>query len=237
MSAGRPASAAPAPQPVAAPVAAPPPGAQLVKLSVGGRRFVTTRSTIFAHGQNFLTLLVQNAESGKMSVARDEDGYLFIDRNGRVFEIILDYLRTGKLYRPKDIPPEQVVDEFDFYGVTTHEKAMSLCEVSHGVQPDQITQAIEKWRERARGWVDQNHVKLLAYNIEHVVQGSKSPALQFFWHQAQFVLREISFSYEWGLSALWRSHVAELLSERFNAIVTIEYSGSSSILTMIFQWA
>jgi len=33
--------------------------------------------------------------SGKFDVQSDEDGCIFIDRNGRIFAHVLDYLRTG----------------------------------------------------------------------------------------------------------------------------------------------
>lgn len=211
---------------------------ELLTFNVGGRRFATTRSTVFSHGPNFLAALVKNDDEKKIPCVRDEKGRIFIDRSPDGFAMVLDFLRSGQVYRPPGWSEEQIAAEFDFYQIgcagSSHLRAMLS---RRKPLPDAIGSAMEHWREMAKQWVEANHEKILAYNLEHVRQGSRGPALQFAWHDAQFVLRELSFSYEWGLSALWRSHVAELLSETLGASVTLEYSGSSSMLTMYFQWA
>lgn len=56
---------------------------------------------------------------------KDEMGFYFVDRNGRIFEIILDYLRAGRLIVPPGIPFAAVLQEMDFYGIR-HEDCVTL---------------------------------------------------------------------------------------------------------------
>lgn len=58
-----------------------------------------------------LTALV----SEKHPVLKDEDGFIFIDRNGSCFEPILDYLRTGIWSIPKHLSHRAVAAEADYY--------------------------------------------------------------------------------------------------------------------------
>jgi len=60
-----------------------------VKLNIGGARFETSADTL-RKSDWFAALL-----SGKFETQPDEDGYLFIDRDGAHFATILNYLRMG----------------------------------------------------------------------------------------------------------------------------------------------
>jgi hypothetical protein len=74
---------------------------RLVKLNVGGRIFDTTEATLLSRGQNnFLASLV----SSQLPSIRDDQGRFFIDRSGSIFEILLEFLRTGLLHVPEHIP-------------------------------------------------------------------------------------------------------------------------------------
>jgi hypothetical protein len=66
----------------------------LVKLNVGGVKYATTMATLRAQGDNHLTQLVNEPHP-----ATDSEGSIFIDRNGRIFEKVLDYLRTGRHFK------------------------------------------------------------------------------------------------------------------------------------------
>jgi len=92
-----------------------PPGSSIVKLNVGGRKFMTTLNTLSCNGtqENFLTALV----SGKWRADRDSKGYYFVDRNGKYFEPILDFLRTGEFHVPPSLPLELVLREAHFYSI------------------------------------------------------------------------------------------------------------------------
>ena len=70
----------------------------MVRLNVGGWRYDASRTTLeragfFRSSQNF-------------GVDYDEDGCLFLDRDGHLFKHLLAYMRTGKR------PPEAVIDKY-----------------------------------------------------------------------------------------------------------------------------
>jgi hypothetical protein len=66
---------------------------ELVKLSVGGVKFMTTVGTLTAQGRatNFFTGLL----SGRMGSTKDGDAY-FIDREGEHFGLLLRWMRCGR---------------------------------------------------------------------------------------------------------------------------------------------
>jgi hypothetical protein len=96
---------------------------QRVKLNVGGSRFETTLSTLTRHPESMLAAMF----SGRHEVPQDEDGYVFIDRDGTHFRAILNFLRTGIL----NVPPsrkaaEELKCELQYYqlpfdGCSNHE--------------------------------------------------------------------------------------------------------------------
>jgi hypothetical protein len=86
-----------------------------VTLNVGGKFYSTTLRTLCAHHGSVLAQMF----SAPMAVHRDmRDQTLFIDRNGDVFGLILDYLRSGVLVVPRD-PVEYAVlrREISYYGL------------------------------------------------------------------------------------------------------------------------
>lgn len=75
---------------------------KLVKLNVGGRKFDTTESTLLSRGTNFLSALV----TSHLPSLRDDEGRYFIDRSGAIFDILIEFLRTGILTIPPSLPRE-----------------------------------------------------------------------------------------------------------------------------------
>src|SRR4051794_6034173 len=59
---------------------------------------------------------------------KDEEGSIFIDRNGRYFEPILNYLRTGELFIPQSMPREAIMQEADFYCIVPLVQEIHLLE-------------------------------------------------------------------------------------------------------------
>ena len=66
-----------------------------VKLNVGGMQFRTTIDTLMK-GDTMLSAMF----SGRMPLKRDDDGSVFIDRDGRHFRAILNFLRDGHVLLP-----------------------------------------------------------------------------------------------------------------------------------------
>lgn len=77
---------------------------QRVKLNVGGSKFETTLSTLTRYPDSMLGAMF----SGRHEVPPDDEGYVFIDRDGTHFRAILNFLRTGFVDQPRS---EQAANE------------------------------------------------------------------------------------------------------------------------------
>ncbi|CAK1581800.1 unnamed protein product [Parnassius mnemosyne] len=69
-----------------------------VKLNVGGTLFYTTIGTLTKSDNMLRTMF-----SGRMEVLTDSDGWILIDRCGKHFGTILNYLRDGSVALPESI--------------------------------------------------------------------------------------------------------------------------------------
>ncbi|XP_069761316.1 BTB/POZ domain-containing protein KCTD5-like isoform X8 [Narcine bancroftii] len=111
--------------------------AKWVRLNVGGTRFLSTRQTLCRDPKSFLYRLCQadpDLDSDKvensrdtplfadiwmMVVFKDDTGAYLIDRDPTYFGPILNYLRHGKLVINKDLAEEGVLEEAEFYNITS----------------------------------------------------------------------------------------------------------------------
>lgn len=85
----------------------------IVKLNVGGKLFSTSYETLTKY-DGFLSILV----STQLGVKLDENGYIFIDRNGGVFKHILEFLRSGYIPDFDSLGYlKQLLVEVDFYQI------------------------------------------------------------------------------------------------------------------------
>ncbi|CAF1642654.1 unnamed protein product, partial [Didymodactylos carnosus] len=65
-----------------------------VTLNVGGDKFQTSVETLTKEKGTFFTALF----SKQWPLEKDDEGCVFIDRNGKLFTYILEYLRTGEVH-------------------------------------------------------------------------------------------------------------------------------------------
>eukprot|EP00929_Paragymnodinium_shiwhaense_P117165 TRINITY_DN8743_c0_g1_i1.p1 TRINITY_DN8743_c0_g1~~TRINITY_DN8743_c0_g1_i1.p1 ORF type:complete len:283 (+),score=13.27 TRINITY_DN8743_c0_g1_i1:132-980(+) len=88
----------------------------IIHLNVGGHRFTTTLGTLQADPQSMLGRMF----SGEHPVLQDEDGSFVIDRDGRHFHHLLNYLRDGSvpigLSRVERI---ELLREVDYFSLKT----------------------------------------------------------------------------------------------------------------------
>jgi uncharacterized protein YjbI with pentapeptide repeats len=84
-----------------------------VKLNVGGRVFVTTRSTLTHSGTNMLSFMFGN----DWHSSTDESGAYLIDRSPEYFAPLLNYLRCGKLHLDPGVSAVNVLEEARFFGL------------------------------------------------------------------------------------------------------------------------
>lgn len=67
-----------------------------VSLNVGGEIYITTLDTLTHYRDSMLGAMF----TGKIPVLRDNRGHVFIDRDGKMFRYILNYLRSNSLDLP-----------------------------------------------------------------------------------------------------------------------------------------
>mmetsp|Transcript_35527 Transcript_35527/g.82997 ORF Transcript_35527/g.82997 Transcript_35527/m.82997 type:complete len:136 (+) Transcript_35527:126-533(+) len=86
---------------------------QIVHLNVGGHRFMTTLATLRADPASMLGRMF----SGSHPVLRDKDGSFVLDRDGRHFHHILNFLRDGSVpIGLSRVDRLELLREVDFYG-------------------------------------------------------------------------------------------------------------------------
>jgi hypothetical protein len=100
-----------------------------ILLDVGGVHYSTTLATLTSQPFGYLASMF----SGEWSVEPDsESGRYFIDRNGRLFHYILDYLRNGTIVLPSDPnKKKQILIEADWFGLdllTQEEKLVATAQ-------------------------------------------------------------------------------------------------------------
>ena len=64
-----------------------------------------------------LQVMLKSIESGHLDSERDESGAIFVDRNGKLFEYILDYLRDPKSFTCPIELCERLIIEADFFRI------------------------------------------------------------------------------------------------------------------------
>jgi len=88
-----------------------------VRLNVGGKEFVSTKTTLCKNAQSFFYKLCQDDPSIGLTTDKDENGAFLIDRDPRYFAPILNYLRHGKLVIESNLQEEGVLEEAEFYNI------------------------------------------------------------------------------------------------------------------------
>jgi hypothetical protein len=89
----------------------------MIKLNVGGRLLTTTLATLTRFPDTMLGAMF----SGRHALIKDENGAYFIDRDGRHFESILNFLRAPSSYTravlQKRGDTSELEIEADYYGL------------------------------------------------------------------------------------------------------------------------
>ncbi|XP_029485267.2 BTB/POZ domain-containing protein KCTD5 isoform X4 [Oncorhynchus nerka] len=88
-----------------------------VRLNVGGTYFLTTRHTLCRDPKSFLYGLSQ--ADPDLDSDKDDTGAYLIDRDPTYFGPVLNYLRHGKLVLNRELAEEGVLEEAEFYNITS----------------------------------------------------------------------------------------------------------------------
>ena len=92
-----------------------------IDLNVGGTLSKTSLTTLLK-GETMLSAMF----SGRMSIQKDANGSVFIDRDGKHFNVILNFLRDGHIAFPETHKElEELKKEAQFYCI---EELVNLCE-------------------------------------------------------------------------------------------------------------
>lgn len=90
-----------------------------ITLNIGGKYFTTTRVTLSKAPNSFLhKLSLKSLDPRDIESDRDERGAFLIDRDPLYFQVVLNYLRHGKLIMNKGLLEEGVLEEAEFYNIT-----------------------------------------------------------------------------------------------------------------------
>jgi len=141
---------------------------QIITVNVGGRIYATTKGTL--HKSEFFAALLNMADQQILNCGRDSDGNLFIDRNGRVFEGVLETLRTGAVVLPPGVSRLQMRHELEFFGVdvTTPDSSAAM-----------LHDATAAWQKVASEVVDAVWVSILQDMTELAFGGYDEMTLSF----------------------------------------------------------
>jgi len=87
----------------------------IIKINVGGTKFSTTQSSLIQYPSSMLAAMF----SGRHNLVMDEEGSVFIDRDGSLFQHVLSFLRMGEDWEP---PLDETLirglqKEFAYYGL------------------------------------------------------------------------------------------------------------------------
>ena len=180
---------------------APPP---LVRLNVGGHFYTTTRTTLSAMG-GFLAALV----GGEFGATLDDQGRMFIDRDGQTFGAVLDFLRTGVLF--VDWAHAQAVArlriEADFYQLPQIEKALQAHLAAQReaeareAEDEAEAKALEQRKKNANRWYQP------VYDAHRGQRGRETLCDLVVDHRPIRPVREHNDGYEgWGLGHCGRNN-------------------------------
>ena len=86
-----------------------------IKLNIGGIKYETSAGTLLNEKLTGPNCLFRRLLSKKYP--KDDDGYLCIDRNGKYFEPLLDYLRTGDFVIPSHLSTTCVLREAAYFKI------------------------------------------------------------------------------------------------------------------------
>merc|ERR1719282_188942 len=102
----------------------------MIDIQVGARTFRTTRETLTRSEASYFCGFL----SDRFTVPRTPDGTYFIDRNGDAFEVILEYLRCGKILLTNSrVPVDLIRSEAEYYAMMDFFEDLDLYVKEQGI--------------------------------------------------------------------------------------------------------
>ena len=97
----------------------------VIHLNVGGRLFATKIETLLKYKNSMLGEMF----NGENTPDKDKDGCYFIDRSGKYFDHILNYLRDGSYLPPID-KMTAVINEAQYFKLVIYAEKMQYIQQS-----------------------------------------------------------------------------------------------------------
>ena len=88
-------------------------------LNIGGTKYTTTKTTLLSSEPDSIFNRMFSDVSNWIHTRDPTDNSILIDRSGKYFAPILDYLRHGKLIIEPGISVTALLEEAKFYGITS----------------------------------------------------------------------------------------------------------------------
>lgn len=110
----------------------------VIKLNVGGKRFFTTRTTLTSDSGSMLAAMF----SGRHQVHRDENGFIFIDRDGSLFSYVLNWLRSRVIPPLDSVTRACLLEEARYFQLSELIAALSVGQAPHRPVLMQVTAEI-----------------------------------------------------------------------------------------------
>lgn len=83
---------------------------ETVNFDVGGKKYRVSKSQIDLHPNTMIAKLVSDQWH------QDAENEIFIDRDGTLFQFVLNYLRDGKVYLPITVSKAALMEELRYFG-------------------------------------------------------------------------------------------------------------------------
>lgn len=140
-----------------------------IKLNVGGQKFVTTLTSLTLWKDSMLASMF----SGRYTLEKDEDGCYFIDRSGKLFSYILDYLRSGYLSAEVTGGLLEDIEKEATYFQLSNLVGIAQAKLNATNKPNKNTSASDKKKSDYFVWANNpnNHVKANLEISSYVGQG------------------------------------------------------------------
>lgn len=158
---------------------------RIVKLNVGGKKFETHKDTLVQHSEFF------RAKFEKKFF--NDDGEIFIDRNGDLFAYILDYMRSQELPELSDELRSRLSIEADYFLMKgLEEKLQKGSEKVEKYTYDVIFLSKMTWNDNSIRWIlERKDEKILAerFGVVFLKTGEKVVDVQVNNECVQFLIQ------------------------------------------------
>jgi len=138
---------------------------EVIQLNVGGHRHFSSLKTLQKHQDSLLAKMF----SGKFTVKPGNDGSYFVDRDGRNFYLILNYLRDDNITLPKNdqILIDELLKEAESYQLNGLVEHLKLCKTKNEEETKNDSLKKEKeFEERLKTYKTEVETKFTLFQKE-----------------------------------------------------------------------